>query len=342
MNKITLIGIVVLSISFFSGCAGSPPPPRVVANKPGTGEGVSFGVYDIAKSGPSFASLFEHAPSEPLYQRSAAISIPAQSREAQVDENVALAKTLGSNPSPSHIDRKIIRNAELTVESEDPPESQQKIAAIAQAQNGFVIESQQSNSDVDAVVNDNSQIVVRVPADRFTVAVAEIRSAGRVLSENIKGQDVTEEFVDIEARLKAKLALELQFMEIMKQADSVEDALSVQKELAEVRSEIEKIEGRKRFLESQSGYSTIRVRLQTPAMFTANSTGFGYRLSESFGNGLNVALNFTLGLVTFAVGVFPMAIFIGVPGFFIGRSFMRRRSRPLSIAEIAEVEIKPE
>jgi hypothetical protein len=88
-----------------------------------------------------------------------------------------------------------------------------------------------------------------------------------VIVESVKGEDVTEEFIDIEARLKTQKALEAQFLEIMKRSNSVEDALNVQTEIARVRGEIEKIEGRKRFLESQASLSTIKIKLQTPAVF---------------------------------------------------------------------------
>ena len=76
---------------------------------------------------------------------------------------------------------------------------------------------------------------------------------------------MTEEYIDLEARLRAQRALEAQFLEIMKTANKVSDALEVQRELANVRSEIERVEGRRRFLENQSSLSTIKVVLQTPA-----------------------------------------------------------------------------
>jgi hypothetical protein len=126
----------------------------------------------------------------------------------------------------------------------------------------------------------------------------------------------------------------------MKRANTVDDALSVHSQLADVRSEIEKIEGRKRFLENQASLSTIKIRLQTPAVFSANSSGFSYRLSESFGNGLEVALNFILGLVTFVVGALPLLVFVGLPGYLIVRAVMRKRSRPMSVTEIAKEEIR--
>jgi hypothetical protein len=184
-------------------------------------------------------------------------------------------------------------------------------------------------------------MTVRVPAERFSEALDEIRTtATRVVIETVKGQDVTEEFIDIEAQLKAKKSLEEQFMAIMKRANSVEDALEVQSQLADVRGEIERIEGRKRFLENQSSLSTIKVRLQTAKVFAQSSAGFGTRLTEAFGAGFDVAMNFVLGLITFLTAALPFAAFIGLPCFVIIRYVLKRQARPKSVTEIAEEEIK--
>jgi len=184
-------------------------------------------------------------------------------------------------------------------------------------------------------------MAVRVPADRFSETLEEIRkTASRVVTENVKGQDVTEEFIDIEAQVKAKKALEQQFMEIMRRANSVEDALDVQRQLADVRGEIERVEGRKRFLENQSTLSTIKIRLQTAKVFAESSAGLGSRLTEAFSSGFDVAMGFVLGLVTFVVAALPFALFVGLPSFVIIRYVLKRQSRPKSVTEIAEEEIK--
>ena len=130
-----------------------------------------------------------------------------------------------------------------------------------------------------------------------------VRRGNRVIQENVKGQDVTEEFIDIEARLKTQRALEEQFIEIMKRATTVADALNVQRELAQVRGEIEKIEGRKRFLENQSSLSTIKIQLQTPTSLSANPGGFFYELKEALSTGFNAALKFVLFLVTAVIAL---------------------------------------
>ncbi len=260
--------------------------------------------------------------------------------ESPVVQQVSLNQAENLQPQPVAIERKIVRNADLQLEANSSEESQQKITAIAESKGGFVVESQQSSSDVRATTRDIITMTVRVPSAKFNETLDEIRkTASRVIVETIKSDDVTEEFIDIEARLKAKRSLEEQFLEIMKRANSVEDALSVQKQLAEVRGEIEKIEGRKRFLENQASLSTIKIRLQTPNAFSANSSGFFYRLKESFASGFNFALNFILVLVTFLIGILPFLLFIVLPIYLLIRYFWRKQHRQKSIVEIAKEEL---
>jgi hypothetical protein len=360
MNKIILASLF-LAAAVFAAC-GSYESASTNKTASASNSNVSFGVYDISSSGSSTSQ--DLADQEKLQSPSTSNTGSGSgsgsggggggggareekqfqySTTAIAAENISLKQASTSQSNPTPLDRKILRNAELSLESEQPEESQKKIATIAQSKNGFVVESQQSSSDVRVNTRDIVQMTVRVPADKFTETVDEIRAtASRVIVETVKGEDVTEEFIDIEARLKAKKALEQQFMEIMKRANDVEDALSVQSQLAGVRGEIEKIEGRKRFLENQASLSTIKIRLQTPAVFSANSSGFFYRLSESFGRGFDIALNFILGLVTFVIGALPLVVFVGLPGYLIVRAVMRKRGRPMSVTEIAKEEIKNE
>lgn len=150
---------------------------------------------------------------------------------------------------------------------------------------------------------------------------------------------MTEEFIDIDAQLKAKKSLEAQFLEIMKRANTVEDALDVQRQLAEVRGEIEKIEGRKRFLVNQTSLSTIKMRLQTPNVFSANSTGFGYRLKESLSSGFDAAMSFILGLVAFLIAILPFLIFIVLLIYLVVRYILKKRRKQTTVSEIAKEEL---
>jgi hypothetical protein len=257
-----------------------------------------------------------------------------------VGQQVSLIKAEQVSDSDYNTDRKIVRNAELDLEAESPERAQQMITSIAEMKGGFVVESQQSMSNIKAANRDIATMTLRVPAEKFGETLEEIRQAGgRVISENVKGEDVTEEFIDIEAQLKAKKALEAQFMEIMKRASRVEEALEVQSELADVRGEIEKIEGRKRFLENKSSLSTIKIRIQTAQVIASATRGFGERFVEAFDAGMNVATGFLLGLMTFIVAILPFAVIIGLPTVIGFRYFWKRYSSPKSVSEIARDEI---
>lgn len=342
MNRLKLTAILLVAL--FPGCAtdsgtalsSQPRPNPTTANT--TRADYSVGSYTDSMTAKNEGAASNTAMNAAPVRRS------AQKPKAQnAVQKTSLAQARTVQEAPLTIERKVIRNADLQLESESPEDEQRQITTIAEIKGGFVVESQQSSSDNQAEKRDTVTMTVRVPADRFNDALNEIRSAAdRVIVETVKGEDVTEEFIDVEARIKTQKALEAQYMEIMKRANTVEDALYVQSELASVRGEIEKVEGRKRYLENQSSLSTIRVKLQTPAAFTASSSKFSGRLAESFGSGLDVALNFVLGLITFVVGALPFAVVFGIPGFLIARYVWRKQKRPMTVQEIAEEEIKPD
>lgn len=341
--RLTIL-IVCYSCIFFTACSpGASPTTNRLSTSSDKGTKISFGLYDISK-GPSLSDLF--APPEPLLQKGISPSQPPSAEPASqepgdVVKNATVRSTNVAEETAS--DRRVIKNAEMHLESKDPDVVQKVIVTIAESNAGFVLSTDQSMSDITQNVRDSVSITIRIPADKFGPAIDAIRqSADRFLVESIKGEDVTEEFVDIQARLRAKKALEEQFMQIMKQSETVEDALLVQSRLADVRTEIEKIEGRLRFLQNQTAFSTIKVFIQTPTSLAAQSVGFFGNLGIAVERGAQAAGNFTLGLVTFAIGAMPLVLFLGLPIYLIGRSFWPRNPSTMSVTEIAEEEIKNE
>lgn len=255
-------------------------------------------------------------------------------------QSVSLDQADKAKNAPAVTERKIIRNANLSLETDTPEEAGRKVAAIAESKGGFVVSSDtQARAVTGGAERSTVSMVVRVPAAQFDAAVGEIRqTASRVVQEKVAGQDVTEEFIDLEARINAKKALETQFLEIMKQSRTVADALQVQRELAEVRGEIEKLEGRRKFLESQTSLSTINVTLNPPAVFAASSNGFFYQLGRAFSNGIDAALQIVLFLITAFLALLPIIILLGVPIWLLIRYFRRRIKRHKLAQELAQNE----
>lgn len=234
------------------------------------------------------------------------------------------------------VDRKIIRNADITIEVASTNQAQHSVTSIAEAHGGFVVTSeskQRDNADPSQRTLD-FKLVVRIPFDKFGVALDDIRKlASNVPEEKTTGEDVTEEFIDLEARIKTQKALELQFIEIMKQAKKVEDALEVQSQLANVRTEIEKLEGRKRFLENRSSLATITVNIQAPKPVIATSpTGFRHSLGEAAAESVELAIGLVLFFMRLVIVLAPVAVLLGVPLVLVVR-YARRRMRQIRLAQ---------
>lgn len=265
----------------------------------------------------------------------------ARNQVAATNENVSLNQADAANTASQAIERKIIRNANLTVEVTSPADNQRKITSIAESHQGFVVTSEatQSASEDKAKPEVTINLVVRVPAAQFNQVMEEIRAtATRILQEKITGQDVTEEFIDLEARIKNQKALEAQFIEIMKRAGKVEDALEVQTQLADVRTEIEKLEGRKRFLENQASLSTISITLQSPTQIV-NAVGFWYSIRSAFADGVDVATTIIFFLIRTVIALLPLLIFIVLPIGLITR-FVTRGMRHRRLARQREEDIE--
>jgi len=276
----------------------------------------------------------QKAPEQPRAARSQLESSLQPVSLNEVDEAETVAQA---------VERKIIRNANLTLELASPIENQRKIFSIAESHGGFVVTSEMAQEATDGKSKPQMSVnlVVRVPSSQFDQVVEEIRQVGnRIIQEKRTGQDVSEEFIDLEARIKNQKALENQFLEIMKRAGKVADALEVQTQLADVRTEIEKLEGRKRFLENQASLSTITVTLQTPTQIVT-AVGFWYNVRSAFADGVDVAAAIILFLIRAIIALFPVLVLIVLPVALIakfGVKVVRRRraSEPATVAATNE------
>ncbi len=170
-------------------------------------------------------------------------------------------------------------------------------------------------------------VELRVPSAEFDAVIAEILNAGgQVVEEKKTGQDVTEEYIDLEARIRTQKELEAQFLVIMKSANKVSDALEVQTELSNVRTEIERLEGRRRFLENQTSLSTIKVTLRPPAPLVS-TTGFSHSVRSAFGDGIDAAAAIILVLIRVLIALVPVLLFIVLPLALLVRFALRRLRR---------------
>jgi hypothetical protein len=294
----------IFSLVALSGCGGAPQSDSPAAK--------SLSVSQPAAPAPNEAAKSQAGSGAAGYMRASL---------QQADQAQAISEAMN---------RKIIKDAEVTLEVDSPIETQGKVTSIAEARGGFVVTSeskQRPAEDPSQRVVDVS-LVIRVPASQFGPTRDEILGLSKnILDKKTTGQDVTEEFIDLEARIKTQVALEAQFMEIMKQAHKVEDALEVQRQIAEVRTEIEKLEGRKRFLENRSSLSTITVNLKAPTTIVVNATGFGRDVKEATKESVEIARDIVLFLIRFVIVMIPIFLFIFLPLGLVLRYLIRRAHR---------------
>lgn len=175
---------------------------------------------------------------------------------AQTDK----ARRAPSASMPSDIQRLVIKTAQLSIEVENVTEAEARITARAQELGGYVVSVQTRGVDEAGRA---STITFRVPAQRFEEALSDVEGLARkVFSRLISGDDVTEEFVDLESRLRNLEATRDRLLELLARAEKVEDALQVNAALTDIQGQIEQIQGRMKYLQQSAAFSTITVDLQ--------------------------------------------------------------------------------
>ncbi len=172
----------------------------------------------------------------------------------------------------SDIDRMIVRTGDIAILVENIPVAVLQITQYAQSVGGYVVSSNTWREDERVYGN----ISIRVPAANFDGAMSRLRDiAFEVVSESTSSQDVTEEYTDLSSKLKNLEATEEQLLKLMDKAQTVEEILSIQRELTQTRQEIELIKGRMQYLEQTSETSLINVQLQQSLLdveFNSSST----------------------------------------------------------------------
>ena len=182
-------------------------------------------------------------------------------------------------------DRIIVRTVDMTLVADDIPRTVERIVDVAQDAGGWMV-----SSDRDSI--HYGQVSVRVPAQALEDVLRQIRGlAVDVEAEFSTSQDVTDEYVDNNSRLRSLRATEESLLDLLGRAERVEDALEVRQTLAELQVEIEQLTGRIRFLEQTAAFSLVNVRLSlAPGTMTVDA---GPDQTYSVGQGVRFRAHFT-------------------------------------------------
>ena len=219
-------------------------------------------------------------------------------------------------------DRKIIKVGEIRFESPNLKETREKIDRAIEKFGGYVsIENAHSYEE-----RIEQSIVVRVPAENFDRFAAEVSKYAKKLDrKHIETRDVTEEYLDIQLRIKIKKETENRYRKLLTQARTVQDILSIEKQIGELRTEIESIEGRLKYLQNKISYSTLTLTFYQEISAPEN---FSLKFKEGLKNGWNGFTWFLVGLIN----IWPfLFVLIGISGL-----ILYRRKRKIKAAGPAD------
>ena len=158
------------------------------------------------------------------------------------------------------VDRMVIHNGNVSVSVEDVPAAVDQVRAIAESSGGFVEQLSRTGEGPDQLAT----LTIRVPRAQFFTILDRIGALGEVRDEFVSSDDVTEQFIDLEARLRSATHEETRLVELLGSAETVADILVIERELGRVRAEIERLQGRINFLGNRVALSTITVSLFPP------------------------------------------------------------------------------
>lgn len=266
-------------------------------------------------------------------------SDPGTSRSAELPSNdittgfdpEARDNTSGTNTE--QVQRIVIKSATLSITVENVSEKVASITAIAEDMGGWVVSSIVRGNDESR----SGTISIRVPAEQFNHVIESIKlDAEKVNSEQINGQDVTEEYTDLQSRLRNLQAAESQMQTFLEDAQDTDDVLRIYNELVSLRGEIEVAQGRINLLQDSASYSSISVSIAEVSDDddADEDEDNPWKPGETIGNAfdslvvaLRAVVDVTIWLLIFAA---PLAIVVGVPGWlgwrFVGKRLRREQS----------------
>jgi hypothetical protein len=216
------------------------------------------------------------------------------------------------------IEQKIIKEGNLRFETSNLNTTYNQIVKNVN-ESGGSIQNDIESKDYNTVYR---KLIIRVPSHNFDIFIKNI-SKGVTYFDNkeITSEDVTAEYIDIDARLKAKKTLENRYIELLKKANKVSEMLEIEAQLSAIREEIEAKQGQLNYLQNRVSFSTITVEFyKNVAPDSGATVSYGTKIWNAFKSGFNSFSSFFVGLIS----VWPFLIIIGLFGYFIKKRLKKK------------------
>jgi archaellum component FlaC len=238
------------------------------------------------------------------------------------------ADTESQSVTPTPQKPQLVRTAELSLRLESIDKTMVRLRQIVKSKQGDIYDFQDEQPQ-DSSGHRQTTLTLKVPSNVLDATLAEIAKLGRVESQGIKSEDVTQQLVDTDARLKNLRQQEDLTRKIMDRSGSVKDILAVSKELSAIREQIEQLDATVKNLRQQVAYSTINLKIEESQSANPTSDGFGVQVGETWKNSTHAAGSLATHLALGLLWLLPFTPFIGVVVGGVYYIIRRRRQVPV-------------
>ena len=330
-----LFTLLVLAMLALAACGGA------ATEAPAAVEAPAFGFEELPAQDQSAQKIGE-GESAPQPVDAFALPIPTLAPAYEV-----ISQT-GENAVVQNTNRKIIKNADVRLLVQDTNVAVSRTTQIISDLGGYIISSRIWYQDYYGNNLMYATITLGIPVDQFEQALNRMRDLSiRVLDENASGEDVTDQYVDLQSQLVNLEATRARIQEFLKDTKTIEEALRINQELANIEAQIEQIKGRMNFISDRSAFSTITVNLEpefpiltaTPTATIAPTltpqptyTSTPWKPGETFNDASRTVTNTYQGLIEFLIWIVVVVIPTLAPFVFIfwlvWRFMIRKLNKP--------------
>lgn len=329
-----LLASFMLVISLLSGCSSSKSDSSKSSsndmNMIATSDTVKpESAHDAKSAAPAAAA----AAAEGKASSSEALTKPKEGA-AELAPNdiknapITVMPATGSDEAAG-FNRKLIYRANLVMPVEDYSKAQTALRDLVALSGAYILQFPENANTGER----GGTYTIKVAANGFVSLLDGLEKMSPSLQRNVQGQDVTEEYVDLNSRLKAKQMVETRLLGFMEKASKTDELLAFSNELSKVQEAIEQIKGRVRYLDQNVSFSTIELRMyqQTgnkPLLSDPNKLTLVERIQKAWNSSLNVLVAVLQGILVFLAAAFPIlviSLLIGVPIWV----FRRKRNKQL-------------
>jgi len=264
-----------------------------------------------------------------MTKNDAPVNTSKQSAELQTKDKSSGSITEQGTEIKDVTKRMIIKTGTMGIEVEKYDDAAAKVNEMVKKHGGYV---SNTTSSQNSSGKKQGTLTLKVPADKYEALVAETTTLGKVMNQNINASDVTEQYVDLEARLKTQKELEQRLIKLLAEKTArLTDVVEVEQKLASVRQVIESIDGKMRYMRNQSEMSTLTLSLYEPAILTTSSGGgFFYELGQSVKKGLRGFTDILAGMITIFIALLPVIILAVIIYWIIRRIIRNKKNKNAS------------